>query len=56
MQKGTRSKKEISKDWFSSEEAKERREKIEKSSKVLSASMSASLKVNPVLLKSKISV
>ncbi len=56
MSKGIKSKREIPKDWFSTEEAKERREKIEKSSKVLSASMSASLKVSPALLKSKISV
>lgn len=48
--------KAVPKSWFSSKAAKARKAKIEKSTNALSASMRASLRVDPSLLKSKISV
>lgn len=48
--------KAVPKSWFRSDEAKELKEKMEKSTKALSDSMRASLIVDSSLLKSKISV
>jgi len=48
--------KAVPKKWFSSKEAKERKKKIEESTKALSNSMKASLIVSDSLLKSRVTI
>ena len=46
----------ISKEWFSSKEAKERKKKIEESTKKISDSMKSSLIVSESLLKLRVTI